>query len=389
MQKIDETTRHDAAILHADGDTKGATASLIKRINDSNGHCDVKVWLCALDVYQIQKQHAAYEKIAVFFANRFHFSAPAWEQQEAEKKQAGQWRNALIVEGSPLTIHSEKVRDFVKASKEAKESRMDLSRMRIVYPDGTKETLDVMESEAEQLFDIMLRLRRAKCPTLLMGETEILRLLQKTAQEILQKQYQHQAQPGPDSPIWLLLFEILQWRGLEVEFNALAMDFAEHYNYCPLGYDPEMRIAITPSRDNPSSAFVSTGTNENKPENGENIEGHFEEKSNMSWKPEETILDSSSLMRFVENQWAHEKDAIIDFSSVHRISFDAAQNFASFLQALHFAAEDADPKQPSLEPVVILKQVNEIVGAVLEIAGISAFCQIEYKHEKFRHLLEQ
>lgn len=361
MTNQDKTVRHDAAVLWARGESRKAITSLIERINETNGHCDAKIWLCILDLYCIENQQAAYEKLAVFFSNRFHFSPPSWEKKTGEhsKKSAGQWRNALVIEGSPLDIRDEKIRDFLRASKEQGESRIDFSRMRLDISEV------VMDMEIKKLLEIMQRLRRIKCPTLLMGETEmmdrlgaVLRGAEKEMESYVPPDGPFDIQNTPGGMAWMMLFEILQWRGREREFNTMAMEFAARYNFCPIGYDPQMAIALPPT----SQAD--------------------EKETDFGLALSDTILDVGPLIEYIGNQWEDNIGVDIDFSQVKRLSYEAAVELATFLQA-----NDA-PGSGVKNPPISLREVNEIVGSLLEVSGVSAYCFVQSKYAKLRDLLE-
>ena len=364
MSSQDKAVRHEAAILWARGESRKAITLLIERINETNGHCDAKIWLCMLDLYHIENQQAAYEKLAVFFSNRFHFSPPSWEKNgSGVKKQPGQWRNALVIEGSPLEIRDEKIRDFLRASKEQGESRIDFSRMRL------DDTESVMDIEIKKLLDIMQRLRRIKCPTLLMGETETMARLYAIVKETTQNHAtlapQTLTDRGPfdienaeGGMAWMMLFELLQWRGRESEFNQMALDFAKLYSFCPIGYDPEMAIAIPPTSQTD------------------------EKDVDPSFIVPETILDAAVLIDYIERQWEEEAGVDIDFSHVSRLSYESSHELAAFLQA-----NDA-PETGITKPRISLREVNEIVGSLLEVTGVSAYCLVYSKYAKLRDLLE-
>lgn len=356
----DDRIRHEAALAYANGDTRKAISLLIQRINDTNGHCSAQVWLCILDVYQAQQQQAAYEKLAVFFSNRFHYSPPAWDQtQQTKPKQTGQWRNALIIEGSPMDIREDKVRDFVRASREAGESRLDISRMRL----DANET--VAQQEMRKLLNIMERLRRVQCPTMFMGDAELLQTLRQRTKADPGMEETHDS-TGTDVQItddrriyWMLLFEVLQWRGLEDEFDQNAMTFAEKYAFCPVGFDRTMAIAVAPTMSEPVSSNMDL----------------------MGFEGDETVLDAAPLLEYAQSRWDKGQQAEFQFMKVNRVGTDVAQSLAALLQA-QTHPDGIEPKD------TVFYDVNEIVASLFEATGVSAFATLQYRHEKLRHLLE-
>ena len=376
-QSTDDRIRHEAALLYANGETRKAIASLIARINETNGHCSPQIWLCVLDLYQVEQQQAAYEKLAVFFSNRFHFSPPAWKNpQKGQIKQTGQWRNALVVEGSALDIHEDKVRDFVRASKEAAESRIDLSRMRM------DEMETVAEQEAKKLLSIMERLRRLRCPTMLMGDTETVRYLkQKTHKDTLSDADKPQDLASHElSPFWMLLFEFYQWRGMEQEFDDLAMAFTKRFDYCPVGYDPSLSIALAPSSHTTGHAFRNPASELSGATSHQEDEAKDIGSLNGLELPD-IILDASEMCEWAQKQWDSQLPAEFSLGDVSRIGVEAAQEFTHLLQAQSHP-DGITPRDTTFF------DVSEIIASLFEVTGLVAFATVQHRYEKLRHLLE-
>lgn len=333
----DKAVLFEAAAAHAGGESRMAINALIQRINATGGRCDVRIWLSVLDLYLIQNSQAPYEKLASHFADLFKFSAPPWEKFEDPSKPkefSASWRNALIIEGSPASVHEDKVRDFLHASKEQNASRLDLSRMRL--SDRESERI----KEILTLTSVMQRLRRHKCPTLLMGEAELvdfLRTRSRTGGDL-----------DDEIHYWTLLFEILQWRGKEDEFDVLAMEFAEKYDYCHVGFDPTGAIGVVPK---------------------------ISQETGGGYHPPETIMDGGEIMDALRDAWTNGRPVSIDLSYVKRIGMDAARGVAELLQA-----QNDDPRQVRfvnpIEPLVTL----------LEMAGVTAFSTVGHRYPKVRTL---
>lgn len=339
----DDTIRHEAALLYANNDTRGAIGALLKRVNGTNGYCSTKIWLMLLEIYQIMGQQEPYEKLAVFFSNRFNFSPPAWDSFAAMKteKAAGQWRNALVVEGSPLQINDDKQRDFIRASKEFANSRIDLSRMRL------SDETEVMENELKKLLEIMQRIRKLRIQTLFMGDTELIRALSNHIAK---------AQGNRENEIiyWTVMFEILQWRGEEAKFEDMANKFMDIYQYCPVGFDPADSIALAPRSE----------------ESQQTDEG---------FSSPEAITEPQVFFDYMQQQWDKNIPAEIPLTHVKRISADAARDMAAFLQA------HADTHPPA---DIVFLDSGEVTVALFETTGVAAYSQIRYRNAKLRNLYE-
>ena len=345
-KNIDHNIRHEASLLYANGDSRGAVALLMKRINTTNGWCDTKIWLMLLEVYQILGQQEAYEKIALYFSNRFNFSPPAWDNEAILKqdKSAGQWRNALVVEGPPTQINEDKRRDFLRASKELGSSRLDLSRMKL--SDEPEKTA----AELARLLEIMERLRKIKVPTLFMGETEISRFLDEKIEEL-----RHTTPKTEDHVYWNVYFEILQWRGEENKHDKLLLDFMDTYNFCPVSFDPNESIAMAPrAQDEPKSVL-------------------------QDFEMPDVVNQVHAVLDFIQQQWDKNMPAEIVMTTVKRVSSDVARELALFLQ-------NQSSEHPASD--VVFLDTSEILSALFETTGVEAHAQIRHRHSKLRDLYQ-
>lgn len=339
----DQNIRYEAALLYANGDARGAVKLLLKRINSTNGWCDTKIWLLLLEIYQILGQQDPYEKLAVYFSDRFNFSPPSWDSNAVMKneKGAGQWRNALVIEGSPNLIKDEKRRDYLRASKEMNSSRMDFSRLRI-SDDPEQE-----KQELQKLLEIMQRLRKQKIPTLFMGETELVRALYDKTENDLGT--------NKDSILhWDMLFEILQWRGEDKKHDELILRFMDLYNYCPVTFDPNESIAVAPSEK--------------------------EEVTQGSFSPPEVITHAEPLFLLMRQQWEKNIPAEIPLTDVKRITADTSREIAAFLQANSDEHGSHD---------IVFYGTAELVTALFETTGVAAYSLIRHRYAKLRNLFQQ
>lgn len=338
----DQNIRYEAALLYANGDARGAVNLLLKRINGTNGWCDTKIWLLLLEIYQILGQQDPYEKLAVYFSNRFNFSPPSWDSLAIMKneKGAGQWRNALVIEGSPTLIKDEKRRDYLRASKEMNSSRMDFSRLRL------SEDPQQEKQELQKLLEIMQRLRKLKIPTLFMGETELIR--------VLQAKIEADNGVNKDSILyWDMLFEILQWRGEDKKHDDLILRFMNLYNYCPVTFDPNESIAVAPSEK--------------------------EEPTQGVYTPQEIINHAEPLFLFMRQQWDKNIPAEIPLTDVKRITADTSREIAAFLQANSDEHGSHD---------IVFYGTGELLTALFETTGVAAYSLIRHRYPKLRNLFQ-
>jgi len=344
----DQSIRHEAALLYSNGDTRGAITLLLQRINASNGWCDTKVWLMLLEIYQISGQQDPYEKLASVFSSRFNFSAPAWDPSAVLKteKSAAQWRNALVIDGSPAKINEDKRRDFLQASKDFQSSRLDFSRMKL-SEDPTEQI-----EELHKLLEIMERVRKLKVPTLFMGETELFHFLTTKIDELKDLSSPNAA----DHVYWNVLLEILQWRGDENGHDQTVLSFMDVYSTCPVSFDPNESIAVAPR---------APETEVEAPPSGE------------EFVLPDIVTQVGAMVLFIQQQWQKNVPAEFVTSSMKRMTADTARELALFLQ-------NNSETHTSLD--VVFLDTGELLTALFEITGINAHAQVRYRHSKLRDI---
>ena len=73
---VHDVELEDAAMLFAQGDTRGAEASLMALVQQRDAPRQLPVWLTLMDLYRATGQLPAFEKVAIDFAGRYGRSAP-------------------------------------------------------------------------------------------------------------------------------------------------------------------------------------------------------------------------------------------------------------------------------------------------------------------------
>jgi hypothetical protein len=336
----DDNVRMEAALLYANGDHRGAINSLIARINTTNGHCNVRLWLELLDIYQAKDLQSPFEKLAGHFSSRFHLSPPAWantvvsdsqatqqiqnkDGDAAEKKPnnvsstqntedkrpgarsfTGGGRVALLIEGSALDVSTDKIRDVSRAAKQHRQCRLDLSRM--------------------------------------------------------------------------MLFEVLQWRGAEAAFDEYVNAYADLFSNCPVGFESSEVIARDPTHSNNSIPVIR------EEEVQKSSTGKTGIPDNLPLNLNGEILDIQTLTAFAQAQWAKRRTAVIMMDDVTRLEAGAARSLATFLQVRTTGLGFTKDK-----PLMDFQQCSEAVASLLEGTGVSAYARIGTRHDKIRAVVHE
>jgi hypothetical protein len=347
--QLDLQLKHEAALLHADGEQRQAVAMLINRINETKGYCNIWIWLLVLDLYRVSNSLAPYEKLALHFSQQTGAQAPACDPQENVRPTGKDtWRNALILEGSPLSVDDEKFRDWIQASRETGQSRLDLSRLRL---DASEEPA---RAEAERLLTAMQRLRRTGARVLLMGETEMANRLDRRIEGGGQNREM-------ETPWWELRMELHQWRGEEEMFDALADDYAQRFAFCPVDYDPQGAVAVSPADSDMVSQDAQTDV----------LELPFQ------------VNDSTALLTWIAEHWDAGKDARISMQRCGRMSAQVARETVQFLLARHgIGAPGGESAELPPGSRLHFLECSPLLSALLEVTGVSAYATVEDRDAK-------
>lgn len=321
----------EAAALYAAGRAREAANILTTELNNKKGASPKSLWYMLMDIYQVTGQNAAFEKLAMFFAKVFNTSPPSWENVVVQ--QIGFGRNVLIVEGPAKDIHPEKVRDFLLAGKSLKQARIDLSRARL---EGTAD--DPMAS-VKRLVDILPRVRRQRTSVFLMGEAQMMSDIRSRLR----------GEDGDNDALWLLLFELMQWRGQEESFEDLAVEYAQRFDRCAPGYEMDGAIALSPEDLAPVSDVK-----------------WVEKGSTLTPPPTITEGDTQLFLDKVEAVLAREGSLRLDASHLKQIEYEAAVALGRLLGVAGYAREN-----------IIVSRPNELVRVLLDIVGATPFVSIE------------
>lgn len=328
-----KTVLEQAAIFFANGDDKKTIKTLIDHLNATKGQAEERAWYMLLDAYQITGQQEFFEKLAGFFSNRFDTSPPAWipnafAQDNSSNNTMG--RNAISIDGSPSMIHYDKIKDFLAISKEAGNSRIDLSRMRISEEDD-----DILEG-IEKIYTVLNKTRALKIPVQLMGDAHLIEKLYTLIVELEKEpEAEHQI-------IWSLLLEILQWRGEEEKFEDVAIRYAMAYEESPPSYSNK-DVVMPDIVEHVEDKFLSD-------------EGKIIPESVID------IRNVEKLNKQIEEILKSHNEVVIDFTNVIRMDYYASGSLAGFL------GKAGVDKQK-----IVIEGATELVILLSEITGAAEF----------------
>lgn len=325
----------EAAIVFAAANEKEAADLLIGFLRLTKGQANHRVWFMLLDIYQALSEKEQYEKISLMFAQRFGTSPPSWEEavglsaagaQALVKAAVAGGRNVMIIDGPATDLIATKTKEYIAASREMKNCKLDISRMKMEQ--STLEGLSALQS-------IMFQLRKHKVSATLMGENHVVSWLDKKV-----KSTKELKNPN-DSPYWMLLLEILQWRGLMEEFEELSFEYTVTFEQSGPGWEPTgvMTIETVTEVEEHAAAEAASG----------------------QIIPDDMITDVSiqRLQDEIKQSIIANGEAKIDFRQVKRMDFSSAGTFLNLLDSMGL---EKSKKVVIVNPSELILALGEVVG---------------------------
>lgn len=336
----------EVATIFSEGENDMCIALLKEHIESNRKKADPKIWFMLMDIYQIMNNQEAFNSLAMEFAQAYSASPPSWfgNSREEEREMAGGGQNMLILEPTLRDESIQKFRDFLRSAKEEKFCRINVSQCKF-------EQNDI--KHIEKILKLFTDLRRAKVTSILMGDNNLIKFCKTYISPENGEERTLKAEfLAHEQVIWLLYLEVLQWKGLESEFEEAALNYAEKFEISPPGWEPDGIMTFRPSIKELSE---------------EDIEVEFD--SNLNSNNVDKVLD------YINEQFDLGNDAVINCAKIDRIDFGAAGAISFHIQELWGNPQYSDKK-------VIFKYPNQLVIALLDMVGCAEFVVIEERMRK-------
>lgn len=318
----------------SEGNYNSAIETLKSYINKNNGQVSKTYWYMLLDCYQIIKDKVLFDKVADKFSTFFGVSPPSWIEQQEEQKMSVGGKNIMTLDSILNAEQTNKFKDFLKAVKEDKFCRINISQCNFQKSDFSSLLL---------LHKLFIDLRKLKVAAVLMGENNLITFC-KTYINLETPNSTHKKEFVLNENImWLLYLEILQWKGKNEEFEQLAFEYAVKFEISPPGWDSNgvMKFDQFTAVDNSTNPISKIITHTN-------VQPMFD-----------YILSEIAIKDKIE----------IDLLEVERIDFSGGGEIAQFLQSIKDNPE-------YFHKDIILKQPNELIFNLFELVGITQFVQV-------------
>jgi anti-anti-sigma regulatory factor len=314
-----------AAILFANGQYDVARSTLESVIQNNGDQGAVKLWLMLFDLLRVRNDRNAFDALSLDFASICELSPPSWQEdaKPAPGNKAQKVAGVAVLQGA-VTSEDDVFDDLRQALSKGEPRTLDMSR------------LAGIDSAASGLLAKMLhQARRRDLAWGLGGGTEI--LARRFSARLIAGQTR-------DENMWLLVLELLQFLGLEAQFEEKAVDYAVTFEVSPPAWEPpRAKPAVKKEEEETTFGGLVLDAPMTSTLEGEILQGK---------------LDS------IACQLAPGSECRLDFSRIQRLDFVSAGALATLLK-------EANCKQ------ITIMHPNRMVAELLRVMGIDKIAHIE------------
>lgn len=321
----------EAAVYYANNMAEQALATLLGFIQEHPDSKELQPWLMVFDLYQVLLNHQAFNDLSMQFVVKFERSAPIWKAPAApvaaKKTESAQQKNLFSL-GEHLSAgpDMEKLCHLVQGAESA---RVSVGQVVAVEPEGCR------------LMQEGLQGCRRKGRVLQLEGADHLA-------EVLKKRIADAGQGEAGQLAWLLLFELYQWLGREVEYEDLAIEYAVTYEVSPPAWEGLKPAQAAAQKQPPSPAEAA----------GQVDDDVFALHGAITEASQSQLQD---LIAFAQDH----KEVRISLADVPRVDFGAVGNFISVLISL---------KQEG--KTVLIQEASEMVKALFHMMGVEEFATL-------------
>lgn len=236
----------DAAILYANGRIADA-ANLLQMILQQSPEQD-ELWQMLFDLYLATDDHEHFDQMALEYTIKREQSPPAWRSRLLSTELAGKETLDKFARGQLFTLkgrldqsQADRIALLVQAA--GGDIQLDLSGIIELTPEGC------------QLLKQALVILQKRHTRLQLASGALIGLLQKYVAR----------EEGRNEAWWLLLLELYQLQGRQVEFDDLAVDYAVTFEVSPPSWEGQskavsvLEVVPEPEVDLASESYALNG----------------------------------------------------------------------------------------------------------------------------------
>lgn len=331
---IDET-----AILFANGQIEEAEANLRAAIEgDDLGHARQMAWLMLFELVNQRGDRAAFEQLTMDYALRFENSPPAWVDYVAAAAQ----RPGVGAAPPPVGAAVVRLPDVVDAN--VVKPLEQLKQLAASHPTLTLDASGVRSIDpvgAELLLRVVNAFKRASHELIVQGAEQLVNPLRAAIE------------PGrrdASDAGWMLLLEVFRLLGRQDDFDETGIQYCITFEVSPPSWEPAPPNMKT--RAAAPAAFAATAAAGDDP---------------FTWRG---VIEAEGEPFFgrLAAQARVQKELAVDCGQLRRMAFSAASALLTLVMKLQQGGASVE-----------FRNVNVMVGALLQLLGITAIAAVQLR----------
>jgi anti-anti-sigma regulatory factor len=318
----------EAAILFANGQDQAAETVLRTAIEtDTLGAATERGWLMLFEFLQQRADKAGFERLTMQYALRFENSAPGWIEYESPTVRA-EPKGDCPVTRLPDTIGANIVKPL-----EALKS-LAMTNATLTLDVSAARTIDAVG--AELLLRVFNAFRRASHELIVLGAEQLLNPLRAAIEP--------GRRDGSDA-CWMLLLDVQRLLGRQEDFEETGIQYCITYEVSPPSWEPPSANIKTRQSADVAPAALDP----------------------LDWRGD-VVGDGEPLFGRMLASARQQPRLVVECRHLRRMGFSAAS--ALLGQVI---------KLQQLGTTVEFRNVNALVGALLQLLGISAMAEVQLR----------
>lgn len=305
-------------VLYANGQDSAARSLLETFVRAYHGSEGKRFWLLMFDLLQHTGDRAAFDKLAVDFAETFETSPPAWRLLASTEKPAGapNGQRKVFLQGVLTSDGNLPVTELARLVEQKVPTVVECGKL-----------IGCDDDVAAQLGELLYLARRRRQSLQLNG---IEAFIERLNGRLVAGEAAHE-------PAWRLLLELLQRHGKQDLFEERAVDYAVTFELSPPSWEPVQTAG--------SAAMVAAAPSDGAHYLSGELKGcRFEE-----------------LVGVIEAC----EPSIIDFSGVKRLDFVSAGQLVNRLAPFKAAGRE-----------IVIRSPNHLVAELMAVVGLNKMARI-------------
>lgn len=282
----------EAAMLYANNLTDRTLELLLSVVKE--GTPDLDAWLMLFDLYQQKGMQNEFEELALNFVFKFERSPPAWREIKATSAALNQKHDTFAFSGELSAASESQFDEMARIAGNTDQLHLDFSAIESVAPAGCTLLLQALRN-----------VRKSGHPITIIGLSHLVQLMQSEINSVPERE-QH-----------ILLLELYQVKGMQAEFDDLALQYATKFEVSPPSWETLPQ----------EQALAGKGKLDSTP-------AEYESGRESYVMHGDVVGSADPQLQGISGYAAQRQDVYIDMSDVIRMDFVSCGIFLNILSAL-------------------------------------------------------